>query len=200
MSITPIQIHTIEQHAVALSRFFPGGPLFGSTNSTGTVLGDLITGLAFEMQRAEEYVKSLQDELIPDMTSNLIPDWERVVGIPDGCFDGTGSNDKRRSDILVKLASLGIQTSQDFEDLATLFGFTITVLSGTDWAGGGPFPFGPIDNEQDARFTIVVLFTNTGPVFPLTFPISFGSDIQGFLECLFNKLKPANCQITFQEV
>ena len=116
---------------------------------------------------------------------------------------GTGTNDERRRDILAKLASLGVQTAQDFEDLAEIFGITVQVESGADVATIFPFIFPALffSSTKEARFTIVVTFLEEAPnAFPLTFPITFGDELIGLLECLFAKLKPANCDIIFKQV
>jgi hypothetical protein len=120
----------------------------------------------------------------------FVPEWESALGIPDDCFPGdtTGNDiDTRRTHILVKLAALGVQTSADFEALATTMGFPGTeVVSGED-AGIQP---------PDGRFTIVINYVaGTFDVFPLSFEIEFGNSETEILDCLFEKLKPANCVI-----
>ena len=139
-----------------------------------------------------------------DCTVSFLDEWESAVGIPDDCFTGQGTNDERRRDILTKLASLGIQTAQDFEDLAEIFGVDVIVLGGAESGSVFPLIFPVIvffNSAKEARFTIIVTFIlEAANEFPLTFPIQFGSDEIAILECLFTKLKPANCDIIFQQV
>ena len=103
---------------------------------------------------------------------------------------------------MVKLASLGVQTAQDFIDLAALFGITVEIKNGTV---NGTFPMTcPIivfDSSKAARFTIIVTFTvAAAETFPYTFPLPFGNAQIAILECLFNRLKPANTDIIFLQV
>ena len=102
----------------------------------------------------------------------------------------------------MKLASLGIQTEEDFEGLASLFGVVVDVQPASPHAVfPAIFPIYLVGSPIDARFTIIVTFTvDTANRFPLTFPFIFGDAAIATLECLFRKLKPSNCNIIFQQV
>ena len=189
MSLNAIECHDIEEHTKALADYMPGGKLWAAKNIANSNLRNFIKGVSGESVRAETFLKALQDQYIPDNTQNFLDDWEGALGIPDDCFDGEGDNDERRRDILVKLASLGVQTVADFQNLASLFGITATVLPGEE---ATPVPPNP-------KFTIVIEFV-APEGFPFTFPITFGSDTINILECLFNRLKPANCATVFTQV
>ena len=101
---------------------------------------------------------------------------------------------ERRRDIVVKLASLGVQTILEFEALAALFSVSVTILAGND-----PAVSPAITPIRDARFTLVVDFISL-EVFPYTFPILFGSVEISILQCLFERLVPANTQVLFQSI
>lgn len=193
--ITAINQHTKEQHATALASYLPSGPLWAAKNIKGTKFRQLLRGHACELVNAEGYLKELQDDFIPDTTVKFIEEWEDTLGIPDDCFLATGDTDERRRDILIKLASLGVQTAAQFVALAAQFGIDVTVESGK----AADLPFGASDKEQ--RFTIVVTFTvEAANQFPFDFPIVFGDDTIAIVECLFSKLKPANCNVLFVQV
>ena len=193
-------LRTVEEQAQSLANYLPGGQVFGPKNKNNSNLRKLLRGMAGELFTADGYIRTYQQEIIPDGTVLFIGEWEKAVGIPDSCFPGTGSIDERRLHVLVKLASLGVQTAQDFVDLAALFSVTITVTAGST-PGGFPmtFPirlFGPA-----AYFTIIIQFTvQSANRFPLTYPITFGDGTIALLECLFTKLKPANCDLIFEQV
>lgn len=298
--------HTQEEMIASLAAFLPGGELFESAFIPGTNFHSLLAGLSGELLRAENFLFLYNSQFLPDETTVFIEEWESALGIPDDCFPGPAeaSTETRRLHILVKLASLGVQTTADFEALATILGFPdVEVVSGvgsefesivngsfatdTDWTkgtgwtisggtankaagvasdlsqditsvtgklyvvkydvsgrtagsitpdvggtngtaqttngtfeelitGGGGDTFfrleadstfdGSIDNvtvrgsiaPPDGRFTIVVKFIFDGNDFPLVFPFPFGSEQFAILECLFTKLKPANCDIVFE--
>jgi len=103
--------------------------------------------------------------------------------------------------VVAKLTA-AVQTATDFEELAALFGLTVEVISGIAGAGFPyVFPLLFFESVKESRFTIVVKVTDelTGG-FPYAFPLVFGNGILDILQCFFNKLKPANCQVIFIEV
>lgn len=189
MTLKTIECHSQTEHAKSLADYLPGGRVFGAKNLEESNLYKFVFGLAAESQRAEGYLKSLQQEFIPDETDIFLNEWENAVGIPDDCFNGLGTNDERRRDVLLKLASLGVQTEQDFTDLAALLGVTVNIIpAGTPGVGVFPLPY-PIPFLSAPRFTTIVEYV--GPIPAETLAV---------LECLFNKLKPANTLMIFIEV
>ncbi len=201
--MTLITQHSKSEHADSLANYMPGGRLFESARVTDTNFRKLLIGLACELFTAEGYLKTIADEYDINTTSLFIEEWEGALGIPDDCFAGTGTLVERRRDVLVKLASLGVQTKAEFEALALIFGIVVVVHPGIDFSSVFPatFPFIFFDSPQDARFTIIVDFTiEEASKFTLTFPFIFGGNEIGILECLFTKLKPGNCDIIFRQV
>ncbi len=192
----------IEQYTNSLADYLPGGCLFASASVDSSNFRKLLRGMAGELFRANGLLKEYSEEIIPDLTTKFIEEWESALGIPDSCFSGTGSLTDRRRDILTKLSALGVQTRQDFIDLAATFGVTITINAGiSEITFPLTFPVVMFSTVKEARFTIVVRFTvQAANRFPLVFPITFGSGEIAILECLFTKLKPANCDIIFQQV
>lgn len=196
---------TLEEQTQMLANYMPGGKLFAAKNVNDSNFRKLLRGLAGELFTADGYLKTYSDEIKPDATVLFIDEWESAVGIPDDCFKGTGDIDERRRDVLVKLASLGIQTADDFVAVALLFGVTVTVESGVTGNTPSIFPMTfPIvlgGDIQDLRFIIIVRFTAPDSSrFPLIFPITFGTSEIAILECLFAKLKPANCALIFEQI
>lgn len=202
MTLKKLECHDLEKQTDSLAAYLPNGPLFISKFVNNTNMRNLLKGLSHELGRSENYFKVIQKEIIPDLTVQFLPEWERVVGIPDDCFDGQGTDDVRRRDILAKLASLGVQTAKDFEDVALLFGIVANVMSGIESNEVFPltFPFSFPLTEEEARFTIVIEYTPAFDIFPYIFPFTLGDDSVDILQCLFNKLKPANCQVLFRAV
>jgi uncharacterized protein YmfQ (DUF2313 family) len=195
-----ITSHSLEKQANSLAAYLPSGRLFLSAVKSGKNMRKFLLGMSGELQRAEDFMKSYQDEYDPRTTTLFIEEWESALGIPDDCFSGMGTIEERRRDVLLKLASLGVQTDQDFIDLAALFGFDITITTATGLGFPLTFPFILIGQAQ-ARFIMIVNFTvEQGSLFPFTFPFVFGNADLDIMKCLFNKLKPANVQIIYNEV
>lgn len=196
------QLRNLEEQAQSLANYLPGGRLFKQANIRDSNFRKLLRGLAEELIRSDDFIRVYQEEIIPDETVSFIDEWEAAVGIPDACFSGVGTVAERRFHVLIKLASLGVQTAEDLVELGALFGITLDVRSGSV-NGNFPFvfPWRFYNSAIEARFTIVVSFTVTeANRFPFTFPIVFGDEQIGILECLFRRLKPANCDILFEQV
>jgi uncharacterized protein YmfQ (DUF2313 family) len=184
--------HSLEEHTDALADFLPSGPLFEAKKISDSNFRKLLKGFAGELFTAEGYIKTFDDEYSPLTTVLFIEEWERALGIPDDCFRATGDIDERRVHILTKLASLGIQTQDDFIALGLIFGNDITVEA-LDAMVSPPIPV----TYPDARFTLVITGAEIVSGFP-PYDVPFTPDTgESILQCLFNKLIPVNCKLLF---
>ncbi len=179
---------SIAELSRSLAQFMPGGKLFISKFIKDTVFNRLLNGLSVELQRAQDNLKIFSEGIIPatDQNFTFIDEWERVVGIPDDCFSGTGPDPDRRNAVVAKLATTGVQTAEDFSLLAQVFGIGVVVEPQSDFQSG-----------VDARYIIRVSGPNIISDFPpYDIPYTLTTE-QAFLECLFNTVKPANCEFLF---
>lgn len=183
---------TLDEHADALADFLPSGRLFEAKKIAESNLRSLLLGFSGELKRAEEFIKTFDDEYDPSTTVLFIDEWESALSIPDSCFSGTGDIDTRRTHVLTKLASLGIQTQEDFVALGVVFGKTLTVEA-LDEMTSPPIPV----IYPDARFTLVITGTELFGGFP-PYDVPFIPDSsKSILQCLFNQLIPDNCKLIF---
>ena len=195
--------HTLEEHTDSMVAYLPGGTLFDAKNEKSSVLRRLFEGLAVSVKALEDTQNAISHEHDINCTDSLISAWEAAVGIPDSCFDNTGTLEERRKNVLIKLGSLGVSTAKGFIDLAAMFGYKCLIPSGASYAVFPlrfPATFSPY--PQQARFTLRVILdtSNTPEVFPFTvtkFPIPFFSSVTNVIECLFRMLAPANCEVIF---
>lgn len=189
----------LESHAQALADYLPNGRLFEGKNIPDSIYRMFLRGLAHTQQDAEAFIALFEHEIDISQTTLLLEEWERTVGIPDQCFNTNVSIEVRRRQVLVKLASLGVQTEEDFINLAAMYGVTITIKSGVRYfAFPMIFPIIFFNNIKESRFTMIVeYFVEAQNRFPYTFPIIFGDQSIPTLECLFRKLVPANVDVYF---
>lgn len=200
------QTYSVEDFTNAYIAYLPGGDLFDAKNIESSVLRGLFSGLAVEIKRASDDMNMITSDYDIYCTENLLSRWESALGIPDQCFDGTGTLEQRRQQVLIKLASLGVSTAKGFIDLAALFGFKILIPSAATY-GVFPlsFPAAFYQYPQDARFTMLVIVDadQQPQVFPfdvIKYPIPFFSDLSNVIECLFTELAPANVDVQFRYV
>ena len=184
----------------------PIGKVWNALRYGGTKARELLKGLSHEGLRAHDALTVFRQEIIPDETIQYLDEWEIAVGIPDDCFSKEDDVDIRRRNLLIKLASLGVQTEADFVGLAALFGIVIEVNSGIEHmpvVEGGyeiklPTISGYFSTVLEARMTLVIIMTlPSSESFIYDYPIPFSSNDRKTMECLFTKLKPANCDIYF---
>lgn len=183
-----------------LARHLPDGKAWENKFNTDSNLGKLLLGLASEYFRISLLIDNTLTEIDINRTTSLISEWQESVGIPCECFSADGDIEDQRRDVLLKLTNFGgIQTAQDFVDLAALYGYTAIVTNG--YINGIfelQFPLRFFDSRKTAVHTIIVDLEERKEVFALEFPIVFTSKVSGIIECLFTKLVPANCQILFR--
>ena len=192
---------TATEHTTSLASFMPGGRPFLAAKIEGSTLRKMLAGLALELAREDTTLNDITYEHDISQTTQLIEQWESALGIPDDCFNNTGTLLERRRNVIIKLSS-SLQTAQDFIDLAAVLGFVIQIKTGSE---RGIFPFNntfPIyffDTPQSARFTeIFFVYTVSLPnVFPLDFPINFNGNATDLLKCLFTCMSPANVLVIF---
>ena len=198
---------SIEQQIKTGADFLPGGRLFVQKGRSNSNLYKLLSGLGNEFFNANTLIERFLFDIFPNQTELLIDEWESAVGIPDDCFPGTGTLAERRQHVLAKLASLGVTTVDDFVNLANILGVTVTVTNGVDELSASQFPM-TFPFELDTTPVVPSTFT-------MVFPFILGGDTiedakrfeivvyhvgpQPLIRCLFTKLKPAHCTITFIE-
>lgn len=194
------KLHTLDEHTESLADFLPGGCLFEAARLEGSNLKSTLKGLAGELRRMEDALIQFTDQYDPSTTTSFITEWERMVGIPDDCFPGTGTLAERRIHIVAKsFKSLGAATEQDYIDLAAFLGFAITLSHLPEISFFPPYdvPMDLIYGLPTSRFVLVM----TGPgivvnVPPYDVPFSLTTNT-GVISCFFDKLKPANTIILY---
>ena len=103
-----------------------------------------LEGMAEEFVRVHNSGSNLMEEADPQTTSDMLEDWERVLGLPEFEYSPT-EVDERRNVVVGKLASTGGQSAAYFEALAARYGVTDCVVENTDqlfvWVARSPTAF-----------------------------------------------------------
>ncbi len=182
-----------------LAQYLPQGRAWENKFNPDSVLGKLLDALGQGKYRVEVAVELLSIEADINKTVLLIDDWEKSVGIPDDCFDNSGTLEERRRNVLFKLRRIEVSTEQDFIDIAAFYGVAVRITPG-DINGGFPllFQIAFYDSATTAKYTMIVDLPGVQEVFPITYPIPFSAGVNGLIECLFLKHKPSNTQMFFR--
>lgn len=160
----------------------------------------LLTALAVELSRVDARGENLIDEADPRTAVELLPDWERITGLPDPCIGRLDTVAGRRAAVQDRLTGGGGQSRAYFISLAAAIGFTIEItefrpfLAGSlagDLLSNGEWIF--VWRVHAAEITELHHFvagSSAGEVLR-----SWGDDL--LLECVISRLKPAHTQIIF---
>jgi uncharacterized protein YmfQ (DUF2313 family) len=169
------------------------------TRDAGSVMSQLLAGIAEEFARVDLRADELLYEADPRTTNELLADWERNFGLPDPCGEQLGNTISLRRDVLVyKVTSLGGQSKQFYIDLAARLGFTVTItefkkytvtsavneaMNGEDWV----FAW----QVNAPAETVRTMTVKSGVNEPFN---AWGNEI---LECNISRLKPAHTHVLF---
>jgi uncharacterized protein YmfQ (DUF2313 family) len=201
----------------ALANLLPTGKAWTAKNITGTNLRNTLKALSIEIARSQSTLESLCDGYIPNFTTSFIEEWENELGIPDDCFSNTGTDAERRRNIIIKLAHMNLQTSQDYLNLADLLGLTIAITPISEKAKFTftfpevlgtyenqnfeyTFPIIMVEDANPFTFVIDIDTSSCTPFGPLGYQFDFplcGDNVSLFI-CLIDKLRPAHLRVIYQ--
>jgi len=188
------------QQADILAQYLRDDNLHEAKNREDSTLRKILLGLASEWLNFRSKINEVADEYNPQKTTALIQEWEQFVGIPDDCIPVASTIEQRRLNVLLKLAGINATTEKQFKNVASILGYNIEVSNGVSTSTFPlTLPFLLI-SEASAPFTIVITLPSSikPSGFALTFPFTLTSQQPAILDCLFNKLKPANTQLFFR--
>lgn len=191
-------ITLLAKYVSLIKNLFPRGIAWRiEPNST---LSKLVTSIAGEYCRVDERNQVLLRDAFPDVTQELLTDWETTLGIPDECTTLGSTNDKRRLQLVQKLTTGGGQNAAFYVEIGSQLGFAITVTDFKDFRAGLSRVGDRINNELWTFF-----FEVKGPA-TINDKFLAGRGRAGdrllevgnaTLECTINKLKPAHTRVLF---
>lgn len=104
-----------------LRALLPPGPAW--SNEFAPQVHRVLAGLAAEFRRIDARARALLDEMDAATVSELVPDWERVCGLPDECLGLVQSVDERQREVRRRLLGAGGQRIAFFESIARENGY-----------------------------------------------------------------------------
>ena len=150
-----------------------------------SVLTRLLQSLGLEFCRVEKRGKLFIDEVDPRTTTELLPDWERVMALPDECTEADLTLEERRLQIVQKLTERGSQNLAFYRSIAEQFGFEVVVHDFRPFRAGSSRAGDALTNEE-WRFYFEV--SGHG--------MSESHSVATF-QCTIKKLKPAHTEVIF---
>lgn len=118
---------SVEAYRAQLQALLPPGDLVWPRRAD-TELGRLLTALAEGLAEADARAKQLLEESLPDSALEMLPDWERVVGLPDACSTELANTiAERRMNVVAKLTMRGGASKAWFIAFAAKLGYVIEI-------------------------------------------------------------------------
>jgi len=163
----------------------------------------LLAALGGELARVDERGQDVLDEALPDATLELLPDWERVAGLPDECRGNAQSLQERRNALVDRLSARGGQHVQYYVDVASRLNYNVDVEEhrafrvGTAYSQVGIQPLNPPAMRLVWRVRVLEARTKLFRVGQSQVGTDELLDIDRAddLECLLPRLKPAHTRL-----
>lgn len=172
---------TLQRWLGALQALLPPGEAISREPAAN--ITKLLEGMAAMLGSAESSFEGWLAQYNPLQATELLADWERLLGLPDCCDMGVATTlEQRRIAVLEKLTVLGGASPQYFIDMMARRGVTITIdeLGNYAWRVNAP-----IVNLRHFRVGAARMGDR----------LRAWGDLQ--MECRITKLKPAHTQVIF---
>ena len=212
---------SVDKYLKVLSDLLPNGKAWQDIKCS-----PLVRGLSHEFARIEDAIRNfLEVELDPRTTTELLPDWEKMLGIPDECTPDNLTLAERREQVTQKWTAQGGINAEYYEFVAEQLGFDVEVVNIPDFRVGISRVGEALTNHDVLENTrLRVGYGRVGErlrdygwrfFFIVRLPASelrrfrvgenrvgdrlvdFGNEL---LECTFKKLKPAHNGVLFRFV
>lgn len=95
--------------------------------SPRSALSGLLAAIAAVFARVDEVAVSFLTEILPNSALAFLPDWERVLGLPDDCSALAQTISGRRAAVVNKLVAQPDLSAESYRRIARAFGVEITV-------------------------------------------------------------------------
>ncbi|QPC44014.1 DUF2313 domain-containing protein [Kaustia mangrovi] len=188
-----------EAYARQLRRLLPQGAAW--TSEPEGPLHRVIRAIADAFARIDLRAEDLVQELDPRTTLELLPDWERVLGLPDECITAPQTVSERRDAVVAKYTSLGGQSIAFYVGLAAKLGYDIEIREFVPFRAGLSRAGDPLTNPPAWPHTWTIVAPETSITWFRAGTGSAGDPLRQWgneeLECVFEQRKPAQTVLLF---
>lgn len=187
-----------KEYLVQLQALLPEGGAW--PREPDAALTRLLSAFADEFARVDSRARALIEEADPRTTLELLPDWERLLALPDSCVPDAQTLQQRRAAVLAKLVTLGGQSRSYFIGLAAALGYEVSITefrpfragmssAGDPLTGGDWVHTWRVNGPENTIRNFAAGQSNAGE------PIRSWGNAQ--LECVIDRFKPAHTILQF---
>lgn len=179
---------TDEEAGRILAGHMPQGRAWDKKNDPESNLNGLVNGLAADFMQVQQKIYEMAQEFNISLTTDLLPDWETSVGIPDDCVFTFNTLAERRQRVTERLRNVPVVTLTELNIyIQAFFASHTVIIINAATSGSFEFTFEMSFSEGiNSRFVIIATITTGGDTDLLT--------------CLLRNVVPANVLIQVEEV
>ncbi len=112
-------------YATAMRRLMPWGRVWSDDDAS--VQAKVYTALAGGFERSDAAAVDLLVDVFPGSTTDLLPEWEASLGLPDPCVGPEATVEQRRAQVVARLVAGGGLSAARYIAFAAELGFTIEI-------------------------------------------------------------------------
>lgn len=190
---------TAESYLSQLQALLPSGHAW--QRAPEATLTRLLAAWADEFARVDARAEQLLDEMDPRTTLELLPDWERIAGLPDSCSAGIATTlAERRAALGDRLTAEGGASKPYFQGIAERLGYQVEIERFSPFICGLSRCGDPLNGAASVRHywrvrvigpRATLFRTGASQVGDRLGKITRATD----LECLLNRLAPAHTTV-----
>jgi uncharacterized protein YmfQ (DUF2313 family) len=121
----PAYIYSAADYLAALQALLPRGRIW--PRDPDATMTSVASGLSQIYARTNVRANDAIAEGFPATTSQLLPEWEWTLGLPDPCAGAAPTIQQRRGQVLARFAGIGGQSAQQIVTYAKSLGYLITI-------------------------------------------------------------------------
>ena len=183
----------------ALQALLPPGQAFSRAPSSLTT--KLLTAIAALLVDAKVALDGLAAQFDPRRATDLLPDWEQLLGLPDSCASGVQSESDRQQAAFQPLTEQGGQSRAYFTQLAALLGEPSVTITEFRPVTCNDSCDSTLMSDADAYVWRVNIPRQAQNMTVATCNSNCDSPLQTYaasvVECPFGKRKPAHTSVLF---
>ena len=161
----------------------------------------VLEGMATAFDYAEERSGNLLNEYDARSVSELLSDFERVLGLPDGCFSNLGDGvGLRRAAVVAKLRARGGQNAAYYEALVASLGFQSQVVEYFPFRAGKSAANDALTNDPWAHWWGLQLEETNVDYFDAGQNVAgdaLRDSTNAQIECIIEYSKPAHTEVQY---
>lgn len=189
-------------YSSVIHKLLPSGKAWNKEENSN--LDKLVQGISEEFVRIDKRGNELIVELDPTRSTELLPNWETLLGLPDASFGEPDSAQERRNLVVLKLSLRGGQSRQYFIDLIKKLGFDIEIQEFHPFRAGGSSAGDALNQDDNWRHTWGVKMLQAAVFYFRAGESSAGDSLASYRNSvvtgIINKLKPAHTHVIFSFV